>query len=176
MYPFKACISSRLCISKNSLHHMFFFFMFVEELWFQSSKWDKTWDDQLLYSRENGVRWAVILYSKSMGSLLVVWIHKVREPNSATALASQPAAGHSLSFYYCYCFMTLGWGLLVGPAAESCSRIWLPRLRTTLLICIINFCIFTWIIMFTYNSNSLHVFTTGFAIANFVCLHLPRQV
>ena len=23
-----------------------------------------------------------------------------------------------------------------------------------------------------YNSNSLHVFTTGFAIANFVCLHL----
>ena len=24
--------------------------------------------------------------------------------------------------------MTLGWGLLVGPAAESCSQIWLPRL------------------------------------------------
>ena len=54
--------------------------------------------------------------------------HKGREPNSAAALASQPAAGHSLSFYYCYCFMTLGCGLLVGPAAESCSRIWLPRL------------------------------------------------
>ena len=53
---------------------------------------------------------------------------KEREPNSAAALASQPAAGHSLSFIYCYCFMTLGWGLLVGLAAESCSRIWLPRL------------------------------------------------
>ena len=53
---------------------------------------------------------------------------KGREPNSGTALASGPAAGHSLSFYYCYCFMTLSWGLLVGPAAESCSQIWLPRL------------------------------------------------
>ena len=50
------------------------------------------------------------------------------EPNSAAALASQPAAGHNLNLYYYYCFMTLGWGLLVGPAAESCSRIWLPRL------------------------------------------------
>ena len=50
--------------------------MFVEELWSQSSKWHQTWDNQLLYSRENGVRWAVILYRKSMGSVLVVWIHK----------------------------------------------------------------------------------------------------
>ena len=58
---------------------------------------------------------------------------KGREPNSAAALASQPAAGHSLSFYYYYCFMTLGWGFLVGPAAESCSRIWLPRLSTKIL-------------------------------------------
>ena len=41
--------------------------MFVEEVWSQSSKWYQTWDDQLLYSRENGVRWAVILYRKSMG-------------------------------------------------------------------------------------------------------------
>ena len=48
--------------------------MFVEELWSQSSKWYQTWDNQLLYSRENGVRWAVILYRKSMGSVLVVWI------------------------------------------------------------------------------------------------------
>ena len=50
--------------------------MFVEELWSQSSKWYQTWDNQLLYSRENGVRWAVILYRKSMGSVLVVWIQK----------------------------------------------------------------------------------------------------
>ena len=48
--------------------------MFVEDVWSQSSKWYQTWDDKLLYSRENGVRWAVILYSKSMGSVLVVWI------------------------------------------------------------------------------------------------------
>ena len=62
-------------------------------------------------------------------NLLYFWRNKGREPNSAAALASQPAAGHSLSFIYGYCFMTLGWGLLVGPAAESCSRIWLPRLK-----------------------------------------------
>ena len=48
--------------------------MFVEEVWSQSSKWYQTWDDQLLYSRENGFRWAIILYRKSMGSVLVVWI------------------------------------------------------------------------------------------------------
>ena len=48
--------------------------MFVGEVWSQSSKWYQTWDDQLLYSRENGVRWAVILYRKPMGSVLVVWI------------------------------------------------------------------------------------------------------
>ena len=53
--------------------------MFVEEVWSQSTKWYQTWDDQLLYSRENGVRWAIILYRKSMGSILVVWIlHDVR--------------------------------------------------------------------------------------------------
>ena len=56
-------------------------------------------------------------------------ITKGREPNSAAALASQPATGHSISFYYYCCFMTLGWVLLVGPAAESCSQIWLPRLK-----------------------------------------------
>ena len=56
------------------------------------------------------------------------WLNKGREPNLATALASQPAAVHSLSLFYYYCFMTLGWGLLVGPAAESCGRIWLPCL------------------------------------------------
>ena len=59
---------------KNSLRHVlfclfFFFFIFVEEVWSQSSKWYQTWDDQLLY----GVRWEVILYRKSMGSLLVAW-------------------------------------------------------------------------------------------------------
>ena len=42
----------------------FFFFMFVEDVWSQSSKWYQTWDDQLLYSRENGVRWAVIFVHK----------------------------------------------------------------------------------------------------------------
>ena len=58
-----------------------------------------------------------------------IWTNtKGREPNSASALASQPVAGHSLSFYYYYCFMTLGWGQLVRPAAESCSRIKLQRL------------------------------------------------
>ena len=36
---------------------------------------------------------------------------KEREPNSAAALASQPAAGHSLSFISIIVFMTLGWGL-----------------------------------------------------------------
>ena len=30
-----------------------------------------------------------------------------RGPNSATAFSSQPAAGHSLSLFYYYCFMTL---------------------------------------------------------------------
>ena len=35
-------------------------------------KWYQIWDDQLLYSRENGVRWDIILYRKSMGSVLVV--------------------------------------------------------------------------------------------------------
>ena len=53
---------------KNSLRHIVFF-MFVEEVWSQSSKWYQTWDDQLLYSRENGIKWAVILYRKSMGSI-----------------------------------------------------------------------------------------------------------
>ena len=52
-----------------------------------------------------------------------------REPNSTAALASQHVADHSLSFYYNYCFMTFGWGLLLRPTAESCSRIWLPSLR-----------------------------------------------
>ena len=53
---------------------------------------------------------------------------KGREPISAAALASQPAAGHNLCFIISIVFMTLAWGLLVGPAAESCSRIWLPCL------------------------------------------------
>ena len=59
---------------------------------------------------------------------------KGREPNTAAALASQPAAGHSLSLFYYYHFMTLGWGLLVGPAAEKCSQIWLPRLMSRIRI------------------------------------------
>ena len=59
---------------------------------------------------------------------MIILTSKRQEPNSAPALASQPAAGHSLSFYYFYCFTTLGWVLLVGLATESCSWIWLPRL------------------------------------------------
>ena len=50
------------------------------------------------------------------------------ELNSASTLASQPAADHSLSFIITIVIMTLGWGLFVGLAAESCSRIWLPCL------------------------------------------------
>ena len=38
---------------------------------------------------------------------LQINLNKGREPNLAAALASQPAASHSFSFYY-YCFMTLG--------------------------------------------------------------------
>ena len=51
------------------------------------------------------------------------------ELNSAATLASQPAAGHRLSFIITIVIMTLGWGLFVGLAAESCGRIWLPCLR-----------------------------------------------
>ena len=58
-------------------------------------------------------------------------VYKGREPNLAATLASQPAASHSLSFYNYYCFMTLRWGLLMGPAAESCGGIWLPRLNVS---------------------------------------------
>ena len=48
--------------------------------------------------------------------------------NSATTLASQPAAGHSLSLFITIVIMTLGWGLLVELAAESCGQILLPCL------------------------------------------------
>ena len=68
MHLFKA-----LYLKKKSLHRMVFF-VFVEEVWSQSSKRYQTRDNQLLYSQENGVRWAVILYRKSMWSSLVVWI------------------------------------------------------------------------------------------------------
>ena len=68
--------------TKNSLHYMIFFIMFVEEVWSQSSKWYQTGDNQLLYSRENGVRWDVILYRKSMGSVLVVWIRTRPQPEN----------------------------------------------------------------------------------------------
>ena len=49
------------------------FHNFVEEVWSQFSKWYQTWDDHVLYSLENGVRWDVILNRKSMGSVIVVW-------------------------------------------------------------------------------------------------------
>ena len=50
------------------------FFTFVEEVWSPSSKWYQSWEDQLLYSWENGIWWEVILHRKSTGSLLVVQI------------------------------------------------------------------------------------------------------
>ena len=46
-----------------------------------------------------------------------------RELNLAATLASQPKAGHSLNFIINTVIMTLGWGLFVGLAAESCARI-----------------------------------------------------
>ena len=59
------------------------------------------------------------------------------ELSSAATLASQPAAGHSLSFIITIVIMTLGWGLFVGLAAEGCGQIWLPCLtssRVTILV------------------------------------------
>ena len=53
---------------------------------------------------------------------------KGRELHSVATLALQPTAGHSLSFIITIVIMTLGWGLFVGPAAESCGRIRLPCL------------------------------------------------
>ena len=57
------------------------------------------------------------------------WVAKGRELNSAATLASQRVACHSLSFIITIVIMTLGWGLSVELAAESCSRIWLSCLR-----------------------------------------------
>ena len=57
---------------------------------------------------------------------------KERELNSAANLASQPAANHSLNLIITVVIMTLGWGLFVGLATESCCRIWLPCLSETL--------------------------------------------
>ena len=54
---------------------------------------------------------------------------KGRELNSAATSATQPAAGHSWSFTIAIVIMTLGWGLILGLAAESCGRIWLPCLN-----------------------------------------------
>ena len=56
---------------------------------------------------------------------------KGRELNSAANSASQPAAGHSLSFIITIVIITLGCDLFVGLAAESCGQIWLPRLTKT---------------------------------------------
>ena len=53
---------------------------------------------------------------------------KGRVLNSAPILALQPSACHSLRFIITIVFMTLGKGLFVGLAAESCDRIWLPCL------------------------------------------------
>ena len=60
--------------------------------------------------------------------LFIFFVFKGREPITAAALASKPAASHNLSFIISIVFMTLAWGLLVGLAAESCGRIWLPCL------------------------------------------------
>ena len=42
---------------------------------------------------------------------------------------AQPATSYSLSLIITIVIMTLSWGLFVGLAAESCSRIWLPCLK-----------------------------------------------
>ena len=86
-YAFKACISSRLCIYKKQnktkqklassyvflfcfvcLFVCFFFHIFWSMIPI-FKKWYQTWDDQLLYSQENGIRWDVTLYKKSMESV-----------------------------------------------------------------------------------------------------------
>ena len=48
----------------------------------------------------------------------------------AATLASQPASSYNLSFIISsqIVIMTMGWGLFVGLAAESCSGIWLQCL------------------------------------------------
>ena len=62
---------------------------------------------------------------------------KGRELNLPAILASQPAAGHSLSFVVTVVIMTLGWGLFVGLTAESCGRIWPPCLRSLCMRCVL---------------------------------------
>ena len=62
--------------------------------------------------------------------LCPVYVAKEWALNSAPSLASQPAASHSFSFIITNVIMTLGWGLFVGLAAESCGRIWLRRLKS----------------------------------------------
>ena len=44
-----------------------------------------------------------------------------REFNAAATMTLQPVAGHSFSFIIPIVVMTLGGGLLVGLAAESCG-------------------------------------------------------
>ena len=58
--------------------------------------------------------------------LFLVYVAKERTLN----LASKPAASHSFSFIITNVIMTLGWGLFVGLAEESCGRIWLRRLKS----------------------------------------------
>ena len=50
--------------------------------------------------------------------LFSIW----RDLNSATTVASQPSAGHSLSFIIIVFILTLGLGLFVGLTAESCGQ------------------------------------------------------
>ena len=63
---------------------------------------------------------------KIIGHTLVIYVYEncIRDGvlNLAATLASQPAAGHSLSFIITIVIMTLGWGLFVGLAVESYGR------------------------------------------------------
>ena len=67
----------------------------------------------------NEVKWVLFCWKR----FTLGW-----ELNSAASLASQPVAGHSLSFIITIGIMTLSWGLFVGLATESCGRIWLQCL------------------------------------------------
>ena len=129
--------------------------MFVEELWSQSSKWYQTWDNQLLYSRENGVRWAVILYRKSMGSVLVVWIQKCKSwPLLSNILGRSEKGKQTSSFFSVFLSLIINYTISILTFSRKCCHItqilkephWLPvtqriafKLLMTVYKCTNNF-------------------------------------
>ena len=116
--------------------------MFDEEVWSQSSKWYQTWDDQLLYSRENGVRRAVILYRKSMGSVLVVWIHltglNIRVLKMCPPLSPPPPpltttpVLHTCSFFTCSSLYPCKLWAGVGFITQSIQQFYTKSLQSIL--------------------------------------------